>query len=34
MPEIVEGFEYLIRTQFSFELDDVTLSNILTDLSN
>ena len=33
IPEIVESFEYLIRTQFSFDVNEPTLSCILWRLS-
>lgn len=33
MPEVVESFDYLIRTQFSFQVDDWALSCILDGLA-
>ena len=33
MPEVVESFDYLIRTQFSFHVDDWALSCILDGLA-
>lgn len=33
MPEVVESFDYLVRTQFSFQVDDWALSCILDGLA-